>query len=241
MWNYLKASFFFWFGLIFAAVGTPFLLASIYELNVERDIAEHGIRTEATLVEKGHTTSRRGDSNYWLTYVFQDQQGREQIRRAQVHWEQWRSFQDGDKMTVRYVPDSPQRNRLSDPMIDEPWWVLPFVFSILGIVFGGFGWTFIVILLRKVRRELHLLRTGTITVGEITGFDTDPQVTINGRHPCYLKYRYEVAGHRYHGQSPDLPLRIEGKWNNGDKITVIYDPRSPEQSEPDIFDVRGER
>lgn len=70
MWNYLKASFFFWFGLIFVTVGTPFLLASIYELSVERDIAEHGIRTEATLVEKGHTTSRRGDSNYWLTYVF---------------------------------------------------------------------------------------------------------------------------------------------------------------------------
>ena len=237
MWRYIRGSFFFWFGLIFAVVGTPFLVIAVYQLGVERDIANNGVDAVATLVEKGHSTSRGSSSNYWLKYVFNDENGAEHIRQAKVKWEDWRRFRDGDTLTIRYVRDNPDRNRLARGL-DNAWWVLPLIFGILGIVFGGLGWTFIVRSLRKVLAEINLLRTGSVTEGKIIAFHCDPAITINGRHPAFFEYRYEADGNTHKGRSPDLPLRLMERWNQGDAIRVVYDARNPSRSEPDIYDVR---
>src|SRR5947207_15156853 len=69
MWRYIRGSCFVWFGLLSAVVGTPFLVIAVYQLGVERDIANNGVDAVATLVEKGHSTSRGSSSNYWLKYV----------------------------------------------------------------------------------------------------------------------------------------------------------------------------
>ncbi len=238
MLNYLRGSFFFWFGLLFAVIGTPFLVVAVHELAVEREILHEGLMTNATLVEKGHSSSHNSSSSYWLKYVFNDRQGREHIRRANVKWEQWRQFQDGDVLPIRYVPGNPDRNRLAGK-IDDPWWVLPSVFTLIGGVFGGLGWTFVVVAIRKIRRRLALLRTGSGTDADITSFEFDPSVTINGRHPPFFRYRYVADGKSYYGRSPDLPFRMMRRWNQGDKVRVFYDPQHPEKSEADVYDLRS--
>jgi hypothetical protein len=237
MWNYLRGSFFIWFGLLFAVVGTPFLVVSIYQYGVEREIINDGVLGTATLVEKGHSSSRKSSSKYWLKYVFNDRRGREHIREANVKWEDWRRFQDGDTLAIRYLPDHPDRNRLARGL-DQPWWILPLIFGVLGVIFGGLGWTCILVALRKIRAELYLVRTGSVAEGKITGFEFNYQVSINGRHPQYFNYHYEADGKRHEGRSPDLPGQFAGRWNRGDPIRIVYDPRAPERSEPDIYDVR---
>ena len=240
MWRYLRSAFFFWIGLIFAAVGTPFLIIAIYELSVERDILTHGVTDVATLVEKGHNSSRKSSSSYWLKYVFTDLQGREHIRSANVHWEQWRTFVDGDKLPIRYVPDNPSRNRLGGGL-DHPWWLVPLLLGVFAVVFGGLGWSFIVVALRRIFRELALLRSGTITQGKITGFDIDAKVRINGRCPRFFNYCFTANGREYNGSSPDLPRKLEDAFSVGDAVRVAFDPSDPERSEADIFNLRRER
>ena len=240
MWRYIRGSFFLWFGLIFAVVGTPFFVIAVYQLGVERDIANNGVGAVATLVEKGHSTSHSSSSNYWLKYVFNDERGVEHIRQAKVRWEDWRRFRDGDTLTIRYVPDNPERNRLARGL-DNAWWILPLIFGTLGVVFGGLGWTFIIVSLRKVLARINLLRTGSVTEGKIIAFHTDPAITINGRHPAFFEYRYEAEGKTLKGRSPDLSPRLTERWNQGDAIPVVYDARNPSRSEPDIYDVRVRR
>jgi hypothetical protein len=237
MFNYIRGSFFFWFGLLFAIVGTPFLVIAVYQLKIEREVLTDGVFANATLVEKGHGSSRSSSSNYWLKYVFNDPHGAEHIRQAQVKWEQWRQFKDGDTLPIRYMPENPDRNRLGGE-IDDAWWVLPAVFGVLGVVFGGLGWTFVIVAIRKIMRQLSLLRTGSVVDGDITSFEFDPSVRINGRNPPFFRYHYFVDGKKHTGRSPDLPFRLMGQWNHGDKIRVFYDPKQPENSEADIYDQR---
>ncbi|HEY2139048.1 MAG TPA: DUF3592 domain-containing protein, partial [Chthoniobacterales bacterium] len=191
----------------------------------------------ATLVEKGHSSSRSSSSNYWLKYAFNDERGVEHIRQAKVRWEDWRRFRDGDTLTIRYVRDNPERNRLAGGL-DNAWWVLPLIFGNLGVVFGGLGWTFVVMSLRKVLAEMNLLRTGSVAEGKVIAFHSDPSITINGRHPAFFEYRFEAEGKTHQGRSPDLPLSLMERWNRGDAIRVVYDVRNPNRSEPDIYDVR---
>ena len=238
MFSYIRGSFFFWFGLIFAVVGTPFLVVAVYQLKIEREIMRDGVFANATLVEKGHSSNRNSSSNYWLKYVFNDPHGVEHIRQAQVKWEQWRTFKDGDTLAIRYLPENPERNRLGRE-IDDAWWVLPLVFGGLGLIFGGLGWTFVIVAIRKIMRQLSLLRTGSAVEADITSFEFDPTVRINGRNPPFFRYRYIVDGKKHTGRSPDLPFRMMGRWNHGDKVRVFYDPRLPENSEPDVYDIRG--
>jgi len=239
MFNYIRGSFFFWFGLLFAVVGTPFLVIAVYQLRIEREILSNGTFATAALVEKGHSSSRNSSSNYWLKYVFNDGRGVEHIRQAQVKWEQWRRFKDGDTLSIRYLPENPERNRLGRE-IDDAWWVLPAIFSILGVVFGGLGWTFVVVAVRKIMKRLALLQKGSIADADITSFEFDPSIRINGRNPPFFRYRYIVDGKKHSGRSPDLPFKMMGLWNHGDKIRVFYDPKQPENSEADVYGIRGD-
>ena len=201
------------------------------------EILRDGVVATATLVEKGHSSSRNSSSTYWLKYVFNDQLGREHIRQAHVKWEKWRRFTDGDSLPIRYLPEYPDRNRLAGE-IDDAWWVLPSVFGLLGVIFGGLGWTFVVVASRKIMRRLALLRIGSGVDADITSFEFDQSITINGKHPPFFRYRYIVDGKKHSGRSPDLPSRMMGRWNHGDKVRVFYDPRQPDQSEADIYDLR---
>jgi Protein of unknown function (DUF3592) len=237
MWKYVKSSFFFWFGVPFAVFGSIFIFPALTSFLTEREIITHGVAGAATLVEKGHESHPNKDTKYWLKYVFKDQQGKEHVRIADVHWEDWRRFTDGDTLLIRYLPDQPDKNRLSRGL-DQPWWVTPFLFGLLAVVFGGLGWAFIAVVVRRAFKETSLLRRGSITEGQIASLDLDYNLTINGRHPQFFHYHYMADGHQYHGRSPNLPLRLTGKWGAGDKIVVVYDPRDPSQSEPDIYNLR---
>jgi hypothetical protein len=238
LWRHLRSSFFWWFGLIWAGVGTPFCVIGIMLLQADRHFNATAVPATATIVERGHSTTSKGDSSYWMRYVYHDQAGAEHVDTATVSWAVWRQHPDGSALQIRYAPERPASSKLS---FDDAaaWWVLPLVFSSVGLVFGGTGWLLVLWTWGKIRARVVLLRTGMSAMATITAVEVNLSVRINGRHPRYLAYEFcDDTGRQHQGRSADLPPRLDNRWQAGDPILVVYDRLDPAKHEADIFDLK---
>lgn len=168
-WRYLKTSFLFWFGLIWAIVGTPFLLFALWSL-------------------AGYP-------------------GREHLPPLN---------KDAGELTV--------------------------IFAVVGLVFGALGWYLVYRGFSTTRKTVELMRSGSITQGEVTRVEINRLLKINGRYPRYFTYCFTGSdGAKRQGRSPNLPLALEEKWKAGDSITVVCDLRNEDRHLADIFDLRMSR
>ncbi|MBI4584822.1 MAG: DUF3592 domain-containing protein [Planctomycetes bacterium] len=238
--KYLFRQFSFFFGAIWALVGTIFFVVGIASFNSEREIQQSGVRAEATLVEKIHRSGKDNSSTYLLKYVFHDAAGQEHIRESQVNWETWRQFEDGSKLPIVYLPGNPSRNRLGGELAESEW-TLALVFGSLGFILGGIGWILVLRGVGKAWRAVQVLQNGVVVEGRVTSVERAPNVKINKRHPQFFRYRFKGPdGQDYQGESPYLPPRLEDKWQTGDPIPVVYDPDDPARHQPDIFGLRSE-
>lgn len=89
-----------------------------------------------------------------------------------------------------------------DPMV-----VLLFlpIFGLLGLIFLGFGITFLVLDIRKRRRSSRLLNSGNYITAEITEVTFNRAVRVNGMHPFIIKCIYQdTAGNIHIFKSRDL-------------------------------------
>lgn len=239
-WRYLKSEFIFLFGLIWAAVGTPFVGVAVWIMMTESQIAQRGIAAQATLVEKIHGKGDKGSSVYKLKYVFDDAAGKEHIREAKVKWEVWRGFEDGARLPIVYLPERPGQSRLGGSL-KESEWILAAIFGGLGLVFGGIGWFLVIKAFRRARRSIGLMSNGISVIGVVKDVLEDLQVNVNGRHPLYLSFKFKgIDGRDYEGQSRYLPRARESLWKAGDNVTVLCDPRDPAHFEADVLGARPE-
>lgn len=237
-WRYLKMSFIWWFGLIWAAVGTPFFIIGVCTYKSEFHFRAHSVSATATVVEKGHDTNSKGDSHYWMRYVYHDPAGAEQVGLADLSWKAWRKYNDGDALQITYLSENPARSRVNDEDAG-PWWVAPLIFSALGLAFGGVGWFLVIRAIVKTGQEVRLLRFGVPALGRVKSVEINMQVKINNRNPYYLMYEFkDDSGTMREGRSNDLPLRLQDDWQAGDAILVLYDQFDPSQHEVDIFNQR---
>src|SRR5262245_13693866 len=237
-WRYLKSSFALWFGLIWAGVGTPFFFIALFTFLDQRHFNSHAINTTATIVEKGHSTSNKGDSKYWMRYLYHDTAGNEHADVADVKWESWRKYSDGDELAISYLNDNPGRSHVN-ATDGEPVWILPLAFGGAGSLVGSVGWFLVVSSFLRAGRRARLIRTGTPVLGTVTGIDVNANVRINGRNPLYLKYEFkDDSSMNREGRSPDLPRRMESRWAPGDHILVLCDPFDSSRFEVDLFDQR---
>ena len=240
-WRYLRSAFSWWFGLIWAAVGTPFFFIGIWAYQDARHFNAMAVAATATVVEKGHDTNSKGDSHYWMRYSYHDAAGAEHVGVADVKWEVWRRYADGNPVAIRYASDKPDDNKLNAAEAG-PWWVLPLAFGGAGLVFGGTGWFLVWRAIIKAGERVALLRHGVSALASVTGVELNLSVTVNGRHPRYLAYEfYDDAQAKHQGRSSDLPRRMEDRWKAGDPILVVFDRNNPEKSEADIFGVREQQ
>lgn len=240
MIRYLLASFWFIFGLIWAVVGTPFLIIGIFWLHSEYQIQTHGVSATGTVVQKYHGTTRNGSSNYGIKYVFNDAAGKEHIDTvSSLAWEKWRMFNDGERIPVIYLPDKPTRSRLA-ANITPYWWVGPGIFLFLGASFASVGWILLIRAWIKCHDEVAMMRTGYPVQGQITGMYPELNVRINNRNPNYLTYKFTGPDEKVReGRTPYLSRKLEDKYSRETTITVVYDPRNPDHYEADIFGFRS--
>lgn len=86
---------------------------------------------------------------------------------------------------------------------------------------------------RAVSATGALFRNGQIVQTEVRDATTAP-----GRDVGRFTYAFRGPdGRWYEGKSPDLPAARLAEWRSGRPLSVVYDPKNPRRSEPDIFGV----
>jgi hypothetical protein len=236
-WIYLKGSFAFWFGAIWAAVGLPFAGVGLYEAAAARELGRDAVRAQAAVVEKGHDQAKDGSSRYWLRYVWRDRDDSERVGLRDVGWEKWRSVEDGQAIEVRYLPDDPARHVVEG---EQGPWAKAAIFGVLGVVFGGVGCGLVIHAWRRAGARVNVILTGFAVEGQVTALEQNMNVKINHRHPWFLRVEYRDSHGASHAtRSPDLPRRLESRWKPGDPIRVVYDVHAPDRAEIDVFDLHG--
>ena len=230
-WIYLRSSFLFWFGCIWAAVGLSLAAVGAGQLL----LADAGVTViDATVVEKGRDTDADGVVRHWLRYSFADGNG-EHAGLLGLDEPDWRLHEEGDTIAVARSPAGPARV-LSSQEGPVAGWIfagLGTLFGAAGIALGAFGW-------RRAGRRARIIAEGIVARGRVEAVDRNQQVRINGRNPQFFTFRYrDEIGRERTGRSPDLPARLEGRWAPGDEVRVVYDPLEPDAVEADVFELRA--
>lgn len=239
-WRYLRTSFWWWFGLIWAAVGTPFLMIGIVVACQDRHALRGGVAIQATIVAMGHDAGASERDGYFLRFRYADTAGREHLVEEGVPWEAWPHYQAGQTVPIEYLASQPARSRLAENVGHDAN-VIQWAFGLLGLAFAGIGWGLMTGSWLGAGRRTGLLFRGAPARGQVTGIERHANLRINGRNPAYLTYQFtDGQGRRRQGQSALLPLGLESRWQPGDPILILYDPADTQRHEADIHDLRAD-
>lgn len=106
------------------------------------------------------------------------------------------------------------------------------VAGITGPIFAVVGAILLAVGIRRARRQLHALRDGTATRGEIVDLHQDTSESINGRHPWAVVYAYEAGGRMYEGKvkSWGRAGSVVALYAVGSPVHVLYVRERPERS-----------
>jgi hypothetical protein len=231
-----KRSFAFWFGGIWFFVGAPFLIAGIY-VGVDTIGQQERFKNEAQVAEGmvlNKWISRRRDSqqrtestSYWVGYRFSAPNGSVVKREAQVSGELWDRFVEREPIRVTFLPSDPQTNRIEG---ESSAWMLPLIFTGLGLVFVPIGGFIFFKGVAGIRRELKLRDDGAMV--EATVVEVRPaNVSFNGVPQWRIRYRYQDHSGRTHGGESNVMAPEEAQaWKAGDKGTAHFDSEAPRKS-----------
>lgn len=100
-------------------------------------------------------------------------------------------------------------------------------FALLGLAFGGGGLVLLRNRYEEMQKLVSVLRHGQPTRGQIVSAEANTSVTINGRNPWKITYRFQVNGREHAGQVSTL--NVPGpELQPGRPATILYLPESPE-------------
>lgn len=235
MWSFLrlaKGSFAFWFGGIWFLGGAPFLIAGI-AIGIDTFRQQRGFESEARVATGMVLTkriSRSKDSpsaSYYVGYRFHTGDGTAVRNEVQVGEALWDRLVEREPVEVTYLPGRPQVNRIVG---EGPDWILPGIFTLLGLVFAGIGGFILSMGLRGIFRELKLHDAGAPV--EATVVEVGPgNVSFNGVAQWRVVYRYRGPGGQTHrGESALMAPEKAQAWKPGDKGTARFDTRAPKKS-----------
>jgi hypothetical protein len=228
-WIYVKSSFLFWFGCLWAAIGLALCAAgSVQWLGSGREAV-----VEAEILEKGRDTDGAGAVRTWLRYVWVDGRG-QHVGLMPVDEALWRMVEQGDAVAIERSADGTARVRASG---EGP--LASLLFCALGLAIVGAGAALSAIIWRRAGRRARVVAIGIAARGVIDAVDRNWRVRINGRSPEFFTFRYkDELGRDHGGRSPDLPRSLEGRWRSGESIRVLYDPLDPDSCEADVYGLR---
>jgi hypothetical protein len=225
-----KRSFAFWFGGIWLFCGAPFLIIGIY-VGIDTLRQHERFRNEAQVTQGMVLTKRisrdKERTNYWVGYRFSAQDGTVVKTEAEVSSDLWDRLVEREPVRVTYLPDRPQRHRIEGEGAD---WMLPLIFTVLGLVFVPLGGFIFFKGLSQILRELRLQSEGTMV--EAVVVDVAPaEVSFNGVPQWRIHYRYQDHGGRPRtGESALMAPEKAQAWKAGDRGSARFDPRAPNKS-----------
>jgi hypothetical protein len=88
------------------AAGLLFFFGALYFWRSGREIREHGVTGQATIVKK--LRKGGGLENYYAVIAFTDLQGRPQSVEINVHSRSWHGLHEGGSEGITYLPGRPE-------------------------------------------------------------------------------------------------------------------------------------
>jgi len=229
-WIYLRSTFLFWFGLIWAVAGLVLAGVGAGQLLTARDPSTV---VQAVIIEKGRDADRDDLVRHWLRYSWTDAGG-EHAGLLALDETDWRLHEEGDTVSIERPADGPPRilSAQEGPTVG---WILLGVglpLGLGGVLLSGFAW-------RRAGHRARVIAEGRVTRGQVQSIERNVNVRINGRNPQYFTFHYrDEIGRDRTGRSPDLPRALEDRWHAGDEVRVVFDPLDPELCEADVFELR---
>lgn len=219
-------------GIIYAIVGTIFLIVGITISVHNNNFLNNAQQTNAVIsrVEKEYyydsDGERKAKHSVWVKYEIDDRQYEELLDYYSS------DMRKGDTIIINYSPDDPSKiiTKIGSNIIGFVIIPLGGIFALLGLVF----------ILKKVlsdKKRNKLIRSGECLTGIITNVERNKYVTINKRHPykaeCevidpYSSEKYLYSSDNIMGNISDLI---------GREVTVYVDSNNKKNYYVDIYEL----
>jgi len=108
----------------------------------------------------------------------------------------------------------------------------------IGSLFAFVGISLAAIAVVAAWQRTRLVRFGTPALGVVDELvENDSALKVAGTYR--LTYRFtDDHGQTWEGSSPTQSWSLAARWDPGETILVLYDPRNPRRNEPDIWEAR---
>jgi len=262
-WLYIRGAIW-WWGLGFTAFGMAILLVLLLLWWFEQKFDANAVEVVAKVTGKEMGTVMTGKQGnipkpvHILAFTFQDTAGGQFEGKANVSAEDWKQAKPGDALPIEYDRTNPASSRLAGHVSTMP----PIGFAIgggFGLLFATCGILIVACLLFRSGQRVRLIQTGLPAVGVVTGVAEDQAINLqhffaslkagslnfgaakSGAGTYRVAYQFtDPSGATLQGLGPSQPYSLAYRWNPGDAILVLYDPRKPSRNEADLFETRSD-
>jgi hypothetical protein len=251
-----------WTGVGFSVFGKIILLVLFLLWRYEHKFAANAVEVVAKVTGKEKRKEMGGKKGNtpvtipYLNFTFRDDAGQQHSGFANVPADSWERAKAGNDLTIEYDRTNPAKNRPAGHFSTLP--------PIAYVIGGGFGLLFATVGLLQVGyllcqswRRVRLIQTGVPAVGVVTGVIEDQSIALEpflsslkaGRldfrsawvpaGTFRVAYQFmDPSGTTLEGRGPRQPYSLAYRWNPGEEMLVLYDPRNPSRNEADLFETR---
>ena len=240
-WLYLHGAFW-WSGVGCALVGLMLILLGLSIWRWEQGFEKHAVRAEARVTGKEQGFVDRGKKGkqkaYYLVYTFADAAGGQHAGKVGASAEDWKRAKPGDALAVEYDSTNPATSRRAGTEAHAGWGLL--ILGGIGGVFAAVGVPITAVALLMSGRRTWLVRNGAPALGVVSG-TVENDAALKVADTYRLGYRFvDENGQTWEGRGPPQPWSLAARWDAGETILVLYNPRKPRRNEADVWEARME-
>ena len=262
-WLYIRSPAW-WTGVGFSIFGIIILLVLFLLWRYEHQFAANAVEVVAKVTGKEKRKEMGGKQGnspvtvLYLDFTFRNGAGQQHSGSANVPADAWARAKAGDDLTIEYDRTNPAKNRLAGHFSTMP----PIAYAIgegFGLLFTTVGLLQVGYLLCQSWRRVRLIQTGVPAVGVVTGVVEDQSIALqpilsslkagrldfrSARVPAgtfRVAYQFtDPSGATLEGRGPSQPYSLAYRWNPGEAMLVLYDPRNSNRNEGDLFETRSD-
>jgi len=134
--------------------------------------------------------------------------------------------------------DNPEESRPLEAAAPTRWGLL--LFGAIGGLFASLGIGLASHALITSARPARIVRDGTPVLGVVNEIaENDSALKVAGTYRLVYCFTDE-SGTAWEGRGPPQPWSLASRWDPGENILVLFDPKDPARNEADLFETRND-